>query len=104
MVGNGVANTHNIDVFRKFSGILDIPVISACIAADAMYAEYPKFYGLSGSIGPRTGNFIVQNADVILSIGCSLGFKMTGFVQETFAPKAYIISVDIDENEMKNRA
>lgn len=101
LVGNGVANTHNIDVFRKFSGILDIPVISACIAADAMYAEYPKFYGLSGSIGPRTGNFIVQNADVILSIGCSLGFKMTGFVQETFAPKAYIISVDIDENEMR---
>ena len=101
LVGNGVANTHNIDTFRKFAEILDIPVISACIAADVMYAEYPKFYGLSGSIGPRTGNYIVQNADVILSIGCSLGFKMTGFVQETFAPRAYIISVDIDENEMK---
>lgn len=101
LVGNGVANSHNIDAFRSFADKLDIPVIAACIAADAMYTEHPKYYGLSGSIGPRTGNYIVQNADVILSIGCSMGFKMTGFAQEKFAPHAYIISIDIDENEMK---
>lgn len=101
LAGNGIANSGNLDAFRRFAKKLDIPVIAACIAADAMYMDYPKYYGLSGSIGPRTGNFIVQNADVILSIGCSLGFKMTGFAQEEFAPNAYIISVEVDENEMK---
>lgn len=101
LAGNGIANTHNIKKFREFAKKLDIPVIAACIAADAMYDEYPKYYGLSGSIGPRTGNFIVQNADVILSVGCSLGFKMTGFAQDKFAPHAYIIAVEVDENEMK---
>lgn len=101
LAGNGIANSGNLDAFRRFAKKLDIPVIAACIAADVMYMDYPKYYGLSGSIGPRTGNFIVQNADVILSIGCSLGFKMTGFAQEEFAPKAYIISVEVDENEMK---
>lgn len=101
LAGNGIANSDNLNNFREFAKKLDIPVIAACIAADVMYADYPKYYGLSGSIGPRTGNFIVQNADVILSVGCSMGFKMTGFAQDKFAPNAYIISVEVDENEMK---
>lgn len=101
LAGNGIVNSDNLQNFREFSKTLNVPVIAACIAADAMYMDYPRYYGLSGSIGPRTGNFIVQNADVILSIGCSMGYKMTGFAQEKFAPKAYIISVEIDENEVK---
>ena len=101
LAGNGIANSHTIDEFRAFADMTGVPVIDACIAADAMYMDYPRYYGLAGSIGPRTGNFIVQNADVILSLGCSMGFKMTGFAQDKFAPKAYIIAVDADENEMK---
>lgn len=101
LAGNGIANSHTTDAFREFAEKTGVPVIAACIAADAMYMEHDNYFGLSGSIGPRTGNFIVQNADVILSLGCSLGFKMTGFEQKGFAPKAYIVSVDIDENEMK---
>jgi acetolactate synthase-1/2/3 large subunit len=101
LAGNGIANSSNLEKFREFAYKLRIPVVAACIAADAMYTEYDRYYGLSGSIGPRTGNFIVQNADVIFSVGCNLGFKMTGFAQEKFAPKAKIIAVDIDENEMK---
>lgn len=101
LAGNGIVNSGNLDNFRKFIKKIEIPVIAACIAADVMYTDYPYYYGLSGSIGPRTGNFIVQNADLIISLGCNLGFKMTGFAQEQFAPNAYIISVDIDENEIK---
>lgn len=101
LVGNGVTNSGNMGAFREFAMKTEVPVIGACIAADAMYMEYDRFYGMSGSIGPRTGNFIVQNADVILALGCSLGFKMTGFAQDYFAPSAYMIAVDVDANEMK---
>lgn len=101
LAGNGIVSSNTIESFRSFIIELGIPVIGSCLAADVMYMEYPKYYGLSGSIGPRPGNFIVQNADVILSIGCSFGFKMTGFAQDKFAPHAFIISIDIDENESK---
>lgn len=101
LAGNGIANSGNTKAFRKMAEGLKVPVIAAAIAADVMYREHPLYYGLSGSIGPRTGNFIVQNADVILVLGCSMGFKMTGFAQEYFAPNAEILAVDIDENEMK---
>lgn len=100
LAGNGIANSHTINEFREFAKKTGVPVISACIAADAMYMDYDNFYGLSGSIGPRTGNFIVQNADVLLVLGCSMGFKMTGFEQSKFAPNAYVITVDVDKNEM----
>lgn len=101
LAGNGIANSHTTAEFRKFAEKSGVPVIAACIAADVMYTDNENYYGLSGSIGPRTGNFIVQNADVILSLGCNLGYKMTGFAQDKFAPNAYIVAVDIDENEMK---
>lgn len=101
LAGNGIANSGMLDQFRAFARKTRIPAISACIAADALYMDYDRFYGMSGSIGPRCGNFIVQNADVILSLGCSLGFKTSGFAQEHFAPKAFMIAVDVDENEMK---
>ena len=101
LAGNGIANSGQLAAFREFAEKLRVPVIGACIAADAMYREYPLYYGMSGSIGPRTGNYIVQNADVILALGCSMGFKMTGFAQEQFAPHAHIIAVDVDENELK---
>lgn len=101
LAGNGITNSGNLQRFREFADKLQVPVIAAAIAGDVMYRDNPVFYGISGSIGPRTGNFIVQNADVIVSIGCSLGYKMTGFAQESFAPRAYIVSVEIDENEVK---
>lgn len=101
LAGNGIANSHNIEPFRAFAEKIGIPVIGAFIAADAMYRDYPLYFGMSGTIGPRTGNYIVQNADVILSVGCGLGFGMTGFAQEYFAPNAYIIAVDVDPYEMK---
>ena len=100
LAGNGIANSHTIDQFRDFADRTGVPVIAACIAADAMYMDHPRYFGLSGSIGPRPGNYIVQNADVILALGCSMGFKMTGFAQDKFAPRAYIMTVDADRNEM----
>lgn len=101
LAGNGIVNSGNTGNFREYASRLGVPVIAAAIASDVMYAEHPNFYGMAGTIGPRTGNFILQNADVIVTLGCSLGYKMTGFAVEYFAPNAYICAIDIDENEMK---
>jgi acetolactate synthase I/II/III large subunit len=101
LAGNGIANSHTTDSFRALADVLQVPVIAAAIAADAMYRDHPLYFGLSGSIGPRPGNFIVQNADLVVSLGCTLGFKMSGFAQDQFAPKARIVAVDIDEAEFR---
>lgn len=101
LAGNGIVNSGNLAAFRQFMKETGVPIIAAAIAGDVCYREYPLYFGLSGTIGPRPGNFILQNADVILSLGCPLGFKTTGFAQEEFAPKAKILMVDIDDNESR---
>ena len=101
LAGTGVATSDLLAEFREFAIRIGVPVVGAAGAMDVMYRDYERFCGMSGTVGPRSGNFAVQNADVILSLGCSLGFAVTGFAQELFAPKAYIMSVDVDEYEMQ---
>lgn len=99
LVGSGVRVCNVVEEFRAYVNILGIPVVAGIHAADAHYKEYPLYYGMSGTIGPRLGNLVLQNADVIVTIGNSLHICETGFNQEEFAKHAQIIMIDIDQNE-----
>lgn len=99
--GTGVVSSHSQQEFRKFVEQLGVPVIGGGWCTDMLHTDHSLYYGLSGDIGPRTGNFILQNADLILVLGNSLSFRQTGFSQDLFATHAKIIFVDVDENEMK---
>ena len=101
LAGSGIISSGCRDEFEKVVNELGIPVIGGAWVADNLYTAHPLYYGNSGNVGPRTGNFILQNADVILALGNSLGFRQTGFNQEDFAPKARIIMIDADEEESK---
>ncbi len=99
--GSGIISSHCREAFEQLINRIGLPVIGGAWVGDNLYAEHPLYYGNSGSDGPRTGNFILQNADVILSMANSLGFRQTGFNQEGFAPEARIIMVDADPEESR---
>lgn len=101
LAGSGIWSSHSREAFETFVNKMEVPVIGGAWVADNFYMEHPLYFGPSGNIGPRTGNFILQNADVILTLGNSLGFRQTGFNQEGFAPNAHIYMVDADANEAK---
>ena len=101
LAGRGVSAGGAREHFRQVVDCLNVPVLSSSSSADVMYKEHKRYYGSTGSFGPRAGNFIIQNADLIVSIGCSLGFSSTGFAQQYFAPNAKIIAIDVEEDEMK---
>lgn len=101
LLGSGIISSGAKKYLKNFIERLNIPVIGGAWVADSFYSEHPLYYGLSGNVGPRTGNFILQNADVILTLGNSLGFRQTGFNQDGFAPNAQIYMVDVDEIESK---
>jgi acetolactate synthase-1/2/3 large subunit len=101
LAGSGIISSSNREKFEMLVDKMGVPVIGGAWVADNFYTEHPLYYGNSGNVGPRTGNFILQNADVIISFGNSLGFRQTGFNQEGFAPKAKIIMVDVDAEEGK---
>ena len=101
LAGSAIRSADVMEPFLNFINSVNMPVIGGAYVADNCYMEHPLYFGPSGNIGPRTGNFILQNADLIIVLGNSLGFRQTGFNQQGFAPKAKIIMVDADENESK---
>ena len=101
LTGSGIRVSGATEKFREFAEKLQVPIVGGALQADIMFNEHPLYYGMSGNVGPRCGNFILQNADLILVIGNSLSFKQTGFKQEAFAKKAKILMIDIEEDEAK---
>lgn len=101
LAGSGITSSNSRKIFEKLVDLLKIPVVGGSWVSDNFYREHPLFFGLSGNIGPRTGNFILQNSDLILVLGNSLGFRQTGFHLDGFAPLAEIIMVDVDKEESK---
>jgi acetolactate synthase-1/2/3 large subunit len=99
LAGTGIISGDARDKFISFAEKIQVPVIAGGNIADAMYMEHPLFFGLSGTVGPRTGNFILQNADLIIAFGDSMGYRQTGFNVERFAPKAKLVMVDADKHE-----
>lgn len=87
--------------FKEFVVRTGIPVIAGTSNADIYPMEDEHYYGNFGVFGGRAGNFIVQNADCLLAIGCRYNFKQTGFDYEKFAPQAKKIAIDIDAAELK---
>lgn len=101
LLGSGVISSHTMNETKEFIEKTGIPTVGGSWVADNFYNEHKLYFGISGDCGPRVGNFILQNADLIVTLGNSLGFRQTGFNQKEFAPNAEIIMIDADENEAK---
>ena len=98
LIGNGVRLASAIQELTEVVEKLEIPVVYAPSAADIYGSGNPFGIGTVGSLGgTREGNFTIQNADFILSIGCSLASVLTGDKSARFAREAKIVVVDIDE-------
>ncbi len=70
--GVGIRAAGAVDVFQRLIERMNIPVVTSQLGKDALFYDHPLFVGHSGPKGDRAGNFAVQTADVILSLGCSL--------------------------------
>lgn len=101
LAGSGIRSSGVYDDFVSFLDNIHIPAINAVCMIDTVPPEYPLYGSTSGNISSRIGNFIIQNSDLILVLGCSLGYKQTGFAQENFAPDAKIVMVDVNPDEAK---
>ena len=101
VIGAGVRLAHAQDEIKRLVDRLGIPFAPTWGAADLMSADHPFNVGTFGTHGTRHGNFAVQNADLVISIGCRLDTKATGSPPSTFARAAKIVMVDIDRSELE---
>jgi len=101
IAGSSVRTTGAYDMLHLLAQKLRIPVICPTSTVDVMANDDEFYYGMFGSFGGRVGNFIVQEADLILSFGCRFSFKQIGFNYKMFSPNSKKIAIDIDAEEFK---
>jgi acetolactate synthase-1/2/3 large subunit len=100
IVGTGVHMSSMSKEVIKFARKLQIPIVSSFCASDVIPTSDPLFIGRQGTIGDRAGNFAVQNADLVLILGARMNIRQVSYDWAKFAPFAFKVMVDIDQEEL----
>lgn len=100
LAGTGIRLADAHQDFLKLIDKLQIPVVTAWNAHDVIADTHPLNCGRPGTVGTRGGNFVVQNCDLLLVLGCRMNIRMISYNYREFAKNAYKIIVDIDKYEL----
>lgn len=100
LVGQGVRSANGIEAFKEFLERTQIPVTFTRAGSDYLDYQHELNIGVVVSTGgERAANFAVQNADLLINVGCRLSTDTTGGDAADFGRNAKVIVVDIDEVE-----
>ncbi|MCR4885540.1 MAG: thiamine pyrophosphate-binding protein [Clostridiales bacterium] len=98
LVGNGVRSADAVDMVHEFANRTNIPVLTTMNGVDL--AQDDLHIGFIGTHGNRIANMILNECDLIISVGARLGIRQVGRTARKFAPKADLVRCDIDEYEL----
>lgn len=98
LVGNGVRTAGAVTLVHEFAKKTNIPVLTTMNGVDL--AQDDLHIGFIGTHGNRIANMILNESDLIISVGARLGIRQVGQFTEKFAPHADLIRCDIDEYEL----
>jgi len=100
LLGTGVRLAGCRDEVLRFAETARIPIVTAWDAHDLVWDDHELYCGRPGTVGTRGGNFVVQNCDLLLVLGCRMNIRMISYSRFVFAKNAYKIVVDIDNAEL----
>lgn len=101
LAGQGIRIAGAQDTFLRVAERLQIPVVSSFSGVDLIPSDHPLFMGRIGSVGTRCGNFTLQNADLLISVGSRNNIRQVSYNWKSFAREAVKVVVDIDAAELK---
>jgi acetolactate synthase I/II/III large subunit len=103
IAGAGVRLAGADKQFNKLIKQLHIPVMTAWNSHDLVEDSNPLYAGRPGTVGTRGGNFVFQNADLLLVMGCRMNLRQIGYAKKEIAPRAFKIMIDIDRAELQKK-
>ncbi len=98
LVGNGARSAETSKLVYKFIKKTHIPVLTTMNTVDMVQDKYR--IGFIGTYGNRVSNMILNECDLVISVGARLGLRQIGHIKELFAPKAKLIRCDVDQYEL----
>ena len=101
LIGHGVRIAKAEKLVKKLSNKFSIPLLFTWNAMDMLPFKSENNFGKPGGVALRYPNFIIQNSDLLISIGSSLDNIITAYNPNEFAKYAKKIMVNIDEQVLK---
>ena len=101
IAGHGIRIAGGEALLREFVEQHALPVVTTFNGMDLLEEEHPCFAGRIGTSGSRAGNFTLQNADLVLSIGSRNNIRQTSYNYEYFARGGKLVCVDVDSSEFR---
>lgn len=101
LAGNGIKLANAMESFYAFIDYMKIPVLTTWKTIDFLGEEDALYVGHPGSMGDRGANLILQDADLLISVGSRIDTSLTAFNEPHFGKNAQKVVVDIDTNELK---
>lgn len=98
LVGNGVRAAGAASMVHDFVKKTNIPLLTTMNAVDL--APDNLHIGFIGTHGNRIANMMLNECDLIISVGARLGLRQVGRYTSNFAPHADLVRADIDESEL----
>ena len=101
LIGHGVRIAKAEKLVKKLSNKFSMPLLFTWNAMDMLPFKSENNFGKPGGVALRSPNFIIQNSDLLISIGSSLDNIITAYNPNEFAKYAKKIMVNIDEQVLK---
>jgi acetolactate synthase-1/2/3 large subunit len=99
-VGSGIRISKSLSDFLAFLEEWPLATVTGWNSHDLSWDEHPCYCGRPGTLGNRAGNFAVQFADCVVTIGCRLNIRQISYNWQSFAKDAWRCHVDIDRAEL----
>jgi acetolactate synthase-1/2/3 large subunit len=100
LLGHGIRLSGGCDSIPLLMKKFPFPFLTSWAATDMVPTNHLQHFGREGVYGQRCANFIIQNCDLLVSIGSRLAIPQVGYSFKEFARAAKKIMVDIDPLEL----
>lgn len=102
--GNGIRLGGAEHLLQGLVDKFQVPFLTSWNGVDLMASNHPLNYGREGTYGQRCANFVIQNADLVITIGTRMAIPQVGYDLKEFAREAKKVVVDIDITELQKFA
>jgi len=101
LAGHGVLRADSSLILKKVAEKIGAPVATSRSGIGCIPTNHPHSVGMLGFYGTDTARDSINEADLILVLGCALGEQTTfGWRSKIFATDAHIVQVDIDASQL----
>ena len=102
IIGNGIKQSNTRNEFIKLSKKLSIPFVTSRFANDLFSYDLKENMGLSGIKGTLFSKQILDESDLVISLGCRLAPTLVHGNPENFCKNATLVTINNDFNEINN--